>query len=119
MFQICHICLKHHVKLIQCMLRGEGCGAVQCIKDGRGKIGLKNHVPTVQIAVPASNDYINIVRLTVFGMASKIGFSYEEIEDLKIAVSEAFSSSVNQHDEDDKIVVGLDRQLDALRISIK
>jgi len=88
-------------------------------QDGRGQIGLKTYDPTVQIAVPASKEYVNIVCLAVYGIASKMGFSYEEIEDLKVAVSEAFTSSVHKYAADDKIVVGFDKRMDALRISVK
>lgn len=50
----------------------------------------------IELKIPAKPDYIGIVRLTLSGIASRMGYSYEEIEDLKIAVSEACTNAV-QH----------------------
>ncbi|MCY8471546.1 anti-sigma B factor RsbW, partial [Bacillus haynesii] len=35
-----------------------------------------------------------MIRLTLSGIASKMGYSYDDIEDLKIAVSEACTNAV-------------------------
>lgn len=51
-------------------------------------------VQKVVITLPASADYVDIVRLNLYGIASKMGFSFEEIEDMKVAVSEACNNSV-------------------------
>lgn len=48
----------------------------------------------VTLNLPASAEYVDIVRLNLYGIASKMGFSYEEIEDMKVAVSEACNNSV-------------------------
>jgi serine/threonine-protein kinase RsbW len=49
---------------------------------------------SVQLKIPANAEYIDIVRLTLYGIANKWGFSYEEIEDMKVAVSEACNNAV-------------------------
>jgi serine/threonine-protein kinase RsbW len=43
---------------------------------------------TVSIKIPASPVYLQVVRLTAAGLASRLGFTIDEIEDLKIAVDE-------------------------------
>lgn len=48
----------------------------------------------VSLRIPADAEYIDIVRLTLYGLANKAGFSYEEIEDMKVAVSEACNNAV-------------------------
>lgn len=48
----------------------------------------------VALQVPASAEYIDLVRLTLYGLSVKMGFSYEEIEDMKVAVSEACNNAV-------------------------
>ncbi|NBD23950.1 anti-sigma B factor RsbW [Paenibacillus glycinis] len=48
----------------------------------------------ITLQVPASAEYIDLVRLTLYGLAVKMGFSYEEIEDMKVAVSEACNNAV-------------------------
>ncbi|MFC4810615.1 anti-sigma B factor RsbW [Paenibacillus sp. GCM10023250] len=55
-------------------------------------MNVKEEVITLQ--VPASAEYIDLVRLTLYGLAVKMGFSYEEIEDMKVAVSEACNNAV-------------------------
>ncbi|GLX66493.1 anti-sigma B factor RsbW [Paenibacillus glycanilyticus] len=50
--------------------------------------------PWISLTIPAQADYIDIVRLTLSGLAAKEGFSYEEIEDMKVAVTEACSNVV-------------------------
>lgn len=42
----------------------------------------------VTIAIPASPQYVQIVRLIAAGLASRLGFTLDEIDDLKIAVDE-------------------------------
>lgn len=49
---------------------------------------------TVTLNLPATADFVDIVRLNLYGIASKMGFSYEDIEDMKVAVSEACNNSV-------------------------
>ena len=94
-------------------------GIMHCGEDGRGTMALTN-LQTVQIALPAKEEYIDVVCLTLYGIASKIGFSYEDIEDLKVAVSEAFSNSVNKSSTDEgKVHVGFEMREGALRVSIK
>ncbi|MEK3883396.1 ATP-binding protein [Paenibacillus sp. PL2-23] len=44
--------------------------------------------------IPADAGYIDVVRICLTGIAAKQGFAYEEIEDMKVAVSEACSNAV-------------------------
>ncbi|HAF98072.1 anti-sigma B factor RsbW [Paenibacillus lactis] len=55
---------------------------------------MNSDVQTVTLRLPANAEYVDIVRLNLYGIASKMGFSYEEIEDMKVAVSEACNNSV-------------------------
>lgn len=50
--------------------------------------------PWISLTIPAKAEYIDVVRLTLSGLAAKEGFSYEEIEDMKVAVTEACSNVV-------------------------
>jgi serine/threonine-protein kinase RsbW len=48
----------------------------------------------VTLSVPALPEYVDLVRLTLYGIASKMKFSFEDIEDMKVAVSEACNNAV-------------------------
>jgi serine/threonine-protein kinase RsbW len=45
-------------------------------------------VETVAIRIPASPAYVQVVRLVAAGLASRLKFTIDDIEDLKIAVDE-------------------------------
>ncbi|MDR7074888.1 anti-sigma B factor RsbW [Fictibacillus barbaricus] len=49
----------------------------------------------IEMNVPAKPEYVGVVRLTISGLANRMGFSFDEIEDIKIAVSEACTNVVN------------------------
>jgi len=48
----------------------------------------------VTMTVPAQAEFVDLIRLTLYGVASKMKFSFEEIEDMKVAVSEAVNNAV-------------------------
>ena len=75
----------------------------------------------IEIKIPAKPDYIGVIRLTLSGIANRIGYTYEEIEDIKIAVSEACTNAV-QHayskDEDGEVIVGFGIYEDKLELMV-
>jgi len=76
----------------------------------------------MQLQIPALADHIDIVRLCLFGIASKMGFSYEDIEDMKVAVSEACNNAILHKHQDDKqgiIDIRFEMEDSALSIIIK
>ncbi|MEF2246765.1 ATP-binding protein [Paenibacillus sp. IITD108] len=48
----------------------------------------------IRLQIPCRADYIDIVRVCLYSIASKLSFTYEEIEDMKVAVSEACNNAV-------------------------
>ena len=48
----------------------------------------------IQLTIPCVSEFVGIVRLAVSGVATRMNFSIEEIEDIKIAVSEACTNAV-------------------------
>ena len=50
----------------------------------------------VSITIPSSSEYVGVVRLAISGIATRMNFTVEEIEDIKIAISEACTNAV-QH----------------------
>ena len=44
---------------------------------------------TLHLEIPASGAYLSVVRAAATGLAAQLQFTYEEIDDLRIAVDEA------------------------------
>lgn len=75
----------------------------------------------VEMKIPAKPEFIGIVRLTLSGIANRMGFNYDDIEDLKIALSEACTNAVKhayQHDQNGEIVIGFGMYNDRLEVMV-
>jgi serine/threonine-protein kinase RsbW len=75
----------------------------------------------IDLSIPAKADYIGVVRLTISGIASRMGFSYDDIEDIKVAVSEAITNAV-QHayhqEEKGKVMIRVQSFTDRMDIFV-
>lgn len=63
----------------------------------------------IEMKIPAKPEYVGVIRLTLSGIASRMGFGYEMIDDLKIATSEAITNAVQHAYKDHtigEIIVG-------------
>lgn len=62
----------------------------------------------IEMKIPSKPEYVGLVRLTLSGVLNSVGASYEEIEDTKIAVSEAVTNAVKHaySDTDNEITIG-------------
>lgn len=72
---------------------------------------------TIKMEIPANPDYVSILRLTTSGIANKLGFSMDDIEDMKVAVSEACSNAV-KHSEDNKVSINFNLLSNGIQIEI-
>ena len=43
---------------------------------------------TIKMEISANPEYVSIIRLTTSGIANKVGFCLDDIEDLKVAIKE-------------------------------
>nr|WP_164489091.1 MULTISPECIES: ATP-binding protein [unclassified Romboutsia] len=68
--------------------------------------------------ISANPDYVGIIRLTTSGIANKIGFSIDDIEDIKVAVSEACTNAI-KHSSDDKFYISFNMLDNGLNIEIR
>lgn len=69
----------------------------------------------VRVTVPGSLEYIRIVRLATSGVASRLGFDVEEIEDLRVAVDELASVAI-EHARTSELEITFRTEGDLLRI---
>lgn len=87
-----------------------------------------DRVDEVRLGLPAQPGYAQVARLTVTAVAARIGFSYDEIEDLRIAVGELCSllvvndpaarMSLRVTASDTEVVIEADRQPAAPAIEV-
>lgn len=55
-----------------------------------------SHPLTVELSIPSLPEFVGVVRLAASGVASRLGFTVDEIEDIKLSVSEACTNAI-QH----------------------
>lgn len=75
----------------------------------------------IELRVPAKPQYVSVIRLAISGLAIRIGFTYDEIEDLKIATGEAVTNVVHhayQDGEEGEVVVGCALYEDKIEIMV-
>lgn len=49
----------------------------------------------IEIVLPNKAEYVSVARLTASGIASRVGFDIETVEDIKVAVSEVCSRIIS------------------------
>ena len=80
-----------------------------------------SNVDYIEMKLPAKSDYVSVARLTTSGIANRMGFDYEAIEDLKVAVSEASTNVVNHaysENEKGEIILGFSVYDDRLEVMV-
>ena len=82
---------------------------------------MKQVMDYIEMKIPAKPDYLSVIRLTLSGIASRMGYTFEVIEDLKIAVSEACTNAI-QHayseDEVGEVIIGFGIYEDKLELMV-
>jgi serine/threonine-protein kinase RsbW len=75
----------------------------------------------VSLSIPCRAEYVGVARLAILGVASRLNFSYDEVEDLRLAVGEACTSAIDRSGGESSrtdIRIYCDIQPDALTISV-
>ena len=78
----------------------------------------------IQLRLPLKPEYLTVLRVTVGAVAGTMGFNYDELTQLRIAISEVFDLAVTHAmrqgptSESDELVVGFFPQSDQLEIRI-
>lgn len=75
----------------------------------------------IEMRFPAKAKYVGVIRLSVSGIANRMGFSYEDIEDLKVAVSEATSNAVThayKYEDEGEVTIGFGVYDDRIEVMV-
>ncbi|MGM0522881.1 MAG: anti-sigma B factor RsbW [Bacillota bacterium] len=79
------------------------------------------HFDFIEMKLPAKPEYVGVIRLSVSGIANRMGFTYEDIEDLKVAISEAMTNATThayEENEDGEVTVGFGVYRDRLEVMV-
>src|SRR5438093_8574891 len=50
----------------------------------------------VALTIPGRPEYVSVARLAILGVASRMRFSYDEVEDIRLAVGEACTTAIER-----------------------
>ncbi len=73
----------------------------------------------VEVTIPPKPEFVSVARLTAATVAARQSFTYDEIEDLKIAVSEACAALIVAGTEGTPLTLRFAWEADALEIRIE
>lgn len=80
----------------------------------------------VEMKIPANAEWVRVVRLATAGVAGRAGFSYDDVEDIKLAVAEACNNAIlhstgpgaGKQDDTPLVTIAWELLDDGLRISV-
>jgi serine/threonine-protein kinase RsbW len=85
--------------------------------SGRSPEEESTSAESISIKIPASPEYIQVVRLVAAGLAARLSFTLEDIEDLKIAVDELSAYITGAHGRSGTLAVSFTLNDDQIQIS--
>ena len=76
---------------------------------------------TVELKIPGRAEWVAVARLAVAAVASRLRFSVDEIEDIKLAIAEACTNSIQSAGGEDAgtIEIVCDAREDELRVTVR
>ncbi len=81
-------------------------------------------VSRIELSIPAGSEWVRVARLTVAGVASRLPFPVDAVEDIKLAVTEAINNAI-QHvplqpaaDETPTIRITIETSADGLWVNV-
>lgn len=72
----------------------------------------------IALSVPAKTDYAKTVRMTAAALVSRMGMSYDEVDDVRMAAEEAFVYAVDTLPEDSNVTFDFILDDDELTIEV-
>jgi len=88
----------------------------QLVRQPSSKRAADAHV--VELRIPSSAEWVGVARLAIAGIASRMEFSIEDIEDLKLAVAEACTSYIQNAQEADELCISAEVGTERITITM-
>jgi serine/threonine-protein kinase RsbW len=73
----------------------------------------------VELRIPPKAEWAAVARLTVAAIASRLDFSLDEIDDLKLAVAEACTHAIQRSTGEHPIELVFEAQLDSIVVTVR
>ncbi len=68
----------------------------QSLEGRPSKLADVQGVDCVEIKVPCKPEYVGVVRLAILGVANRMDFSFDQVEDIRLAVGEVCAAAVER-----------------------
>jgi serine/threonine-protein kinase RsbW len=76
-------------------------------------------IDVVTVRIPAKAEWVAVARLAASAVASRLDFSVEDIEDVKLAIAEACTICIRRGDAGDHIEIVTESRPDRLRALVR
>ena len=74
--------------------------------------------PDVELRLPAESAYVAVLRMTTAGLAARLDFTLDDIEDLRMAVGEACALVLEHADPKGDLHASFDLSDGSIRVSV-
>ena len=74
--------------------------------------------PDVELRLPAESAYVAVLRMTTAGLAARLDFTLDDIEDLRMAVGEACALVLEHADAGGDLYANFDLSDGSIRVSV-
>ena len=74
--------------------------------------------PDVELRLPAESAYVAVLRMTTAGLAARLDFTLDDIEDLRMAVGEACALVLENADPGGDLYANFDISDGSIRVSV-
>lgn len=82
---------------------------------------IEDKLDCIKLSIPNKAEYVSVVRLTTSAIANRMGFNIEEVEDIKVAIAEACTNTLERglNGEKQNFDIDFDICSDKLVITVK
>jgi serine/threonine-protein kinase RsbW len=77
-----------------------------------------SHSPDVELRLPAESAYVAVLRMTTAGLAARLDFTLDDIEDLRMAVGEACALVLEHADPGGDLHAAFDLSDGFIRVAV-